>query len=176
MGPISPNYSRFLLATTLFLCASFIVLLDGMLLNLSAAEFGVELAPDFEVTSFQGEYFSRFNFEGEQALLMFWAPWCGVCRQELPKLARYYQNDLPYGLQVLAIGTAASLGEVEQYVNSHPGTFTFPTAYDADKVIAGDFRIRAYPTSVLIDRDGSIVLVHRGSGLLNNREFHELVE
>ena len=158
----------------LFICLIF--LFGESLLNPTAAEFGREVAPDFEVSTLEGQYVSRFNLEGEQTLIMFWAPWCGVCRGELPKLAQYYHDDMPYNLQVLTIGTSASHREVKQYVREHPGTFIFPTAYDSNKTIAGDFGIRAFPTYVLLDRDGSILLVHRGSGILNDQEFHQLVQ
>ncbi len=175
MGPITQNSSRVSVVAVLALLSWSMVILEGSLWNSAGAEFGVEVAPDFDLTSFEGEYFSNYDFKGEQALLMFWAPWCGVCRQELPKLSRFYLEELPPGLTMIAIGTSAPLGQVEQYVNNHPATFTYPTAYDANKAIADDFRIRAFPTFVLIDRDGTIALVHRGGGILDNPEFHELV-
>lgn len=157
-----------------FICL--LMLLEGSLLNPTAAQFGRQVAPDFDVSSLDGEYFSNFKLEGERALLMFWAPWCGVCQRELPKLAQYYHDDMPHDLQVLSLGTSASRGEVVQYVNGHPGTFVFPTAYDANKAIADDFGIRAFPTYILLDRDGTILLVHRGGGILKNKKFHQLTQ
>jgi len=158
----------------LFLCL--FLLLEGSLVNPSTAGYEGEVAPDFEVSSLEGDYFSSFNLEGEPALIMFWAPWCGVCRGELPKLAQFYHGDMPDELQVLAIGTSAPSSDVEQYVEENPGTFIFPTAYDANRTIAGDFGIRALPTYVLLDREGTVLLVHRGSGLMNNRQFHQLIQ
>ena len=170
------NVLRVLGATTFVLFISLFMLLEGSFLNLSAAQSGRDVAPDFAVSSLKGVYFTNFKLEGDQALFMFWAPWCGVCRRELPKLAHYYQNDMPDDLQVLAIGTSSSRREVEQYVDGHSGTFVFPTAYDANKVMARDFGIRAFPTYVLLDRDGTILLVHRGSGLLTKQKFHQLTQ
>ncbi len=170
------NVLRVLGATTFVLFISLFVLVDGSLLNLSVAHAGRDVAPDFSVSSLKGVYFTNFKLEGDQALLMFWAPWCGVCQRELPKLAHYYQNDMPDDLQLLAIGTSSSRREVEQYVHGHSGTFVFPTAYDANKVIAKAFGIRAFPTYVLLDHDGTILLVHRGSGLLTKQKFHQLTQ
>jgi thiol-disulfide isomerase/thioredoxin len=170
------SLSRLLIRTTFACIVGLMVLLEGSFLSPSAAQFDTEVAPDFEVRTFDGEYFSNFDLEGEQALLMFWAPWCGVCKRELPRLARYYEEDMPYDLQVLTIGTSASRGEVEEYVNGRPGTFVFPTAYDANKSMAEDFGIRAFPTYALLDRNGTILLVHRGGGIMNDDEFHQLTQ
>lgn len=170
------NLFRVLRATAFVSFICIFIFLEGSLLNPTAAQFGRHVAPDFEVSSLDGEYFSNFKLEGERTLLVFWAPWCGVCQRELPKLAQYYKHDMPYDLQVLSLGTSASRGEVVQYVDAHPRTFAFPTAYDANKVITNDFGIRAFPTYVLLDRDGTILLVHRGGGILKNQKFHQLTQ
>ena len=78
------SLSRLLIRTTFACIVGLMVLLEGSFLSPSAAQFDTEVAPDFEVRTFDGEYFSNFDLEGEQALLMFWAPWCGVCKRELP--------------------------------------------------------------------------------------------
>jgi len=161
-------------ARTIALIIGLIVLIEGLWFNPSLVQANREVAPDFHVSSLDGTHFSNFKLEGEQALIMFWAPWCSVCQKELPKLTQYFQDDLPNDLQVLTIGTSASRQEVVRYVNEHPKTFVFPTAYDANKTIAKDFHIRLFPTYVLLDGDGTILLVHRGSGILNNRKFHQL--
>ncbi len=159
---------------TVALMISLLVLLDGSWLNPIVALAGRPIAPDFNISSLDGTYYSNFKLEGERALLMFWAPWCGFCRKDLPKLAKFYQRDIPDDLQMLTIGTLSSLDEVEQYVTNHPGSFPFPAAYDEGRVLAGDFGIRSLPTYVLLDGNGTILLVHRGSGILKNKKFQQL--
>ena len=134
-----------------------------------------EPAPEFQVYTMDGRFFSPYSLD-EQALLMFWAPWCGVCRSELPKLARYYRETGFSGLQVLTIGTSASRDRVTGYVKDQPDTFVFPTVYDDGRLLAEAFGIRAFPTYVLIDIEGTIQMIHRGGGVLNSRKFQALVE
>ena len=135
-----------------------------------------EPAPEFQSYSIDGRYFSTESLEGEQALLMFWAPWCGVCRRELPKLAQYYRETGSTEVQILTIGTAASSARVKAYVEEHSGTFVFPTVYDDGQILQEAFRIKAYPTYVLLDVDGTIQMIHRGGGILRNPRYQNLVE
>ncbi len=168
------HYPLYVLSTPFLSSIFLFMLMNGSLVNPYAAQAGRHAAPDFNVSSLDGEHFSNFKLEGEQALLMFWAPWCGVCQRELPKISKFYTHDMPNDLQVLTIASSASRREVEHYVNEHTQTFVFPTAYDADKSIAKDFNIRAFPTYVLLDENGAILHIHRGSGILNDRKFQEL--
>ncbi|MGV7229806.1 MAG: TlpA family protein disulfide reductase [Nitrospirales bacterium] len=170
------NLSSFLRATVLGFILCLFMLMASSFVNPFLAQSGSQVAPAFNVTSLNGEHFSNFKLEGERALLMFWAPWCGVCQRELPKIARFYQRDMPDDLQVLTIGSSASLKQVEQYVDEHPRTFVFPTAHDANKSIAENFNIRAFPTYILLDEDGTILLVRRGGGILNDQRFHQLTQ
>ena len=170
------NLSSILRATVFGSLLCLFMLMDSSFVSHSAAQSSGQVAPDFNVTSLNGEHFSNFKLEGERALLMFWAPWCGVCQRELPKLAQYYRNDISDDLQVLTIGSSASRKQVEQYVDEHPRTFVFPTAHDANKSIAEDFNIRVFPTYILLDQDGTILLVRRGGGILNDQRFHQLTQ
>ncbi len=171
------HYPTGVLRVTAFISSIFLfMLIDSSYVNPSSAQADHQAAPEFNVSSLDGEHFSNYKLEGEQALLMFWAPWCGVCQRELPKIARFYQHDLPDDLQVLTIGSSASRREVKQYVDEHPRTFVFPTAHDANKSIARGFNILAFPTYILLDGDGTILLVRRGGGILNDQRFHQLTQ
>ncbi len=159
---------------TVALMISLLVLLDGLWLHPSVALASPPIAPDFNISSLDGTYYSNFKLEGERALLMFWGPWCEYCRKDLPKLAKFYKRDMSDDLQILTIGTSSSLKAVEQYVTNHPRAFPFPAAYDEENVLAEDFGIRSFPTYVLLDGKGTILLVHRGSGILKNKKFQQL--
>ena len=107
---------------------------------------------------------------------MFWAPWCGVCRRELPRLAHYYRDNGSAEVQVLAIGTAAASDQVRAYVEGHPGTFPFPSVYDEGDLLQEAFGVRAYPTYVLFDEEGVIQLIHRGGGVLQSKRYRSQID
>ncbi len=106
---------------------------------------------------------------------MFWAPWCPVCQKELPILGRFYQQEKPTQLQVIAIGFADRRENVEAYVKTHPELFVFPTAYDEENWVSQAFRVTATPTFVLLDSSGTILLVHRGGGINRNLRYREFL-
>lgn len=131
--------------------------------------------PSFEVVTFDGQVFTDKTLQDEPTLLVFWAPWCNVCQQELPLLKQFYRQSKPSKFRVLSIGFADTRTNVETFVKGHPEVFVFPTAYDEDRWVAHAFRVTATPTYVLVDDGGKIALVHRGGGVLRNARFRELL-
>lgn len=138
---------------------------------LAAADAPRRMAPSFRVTTFAQEVISKESLKGHPALLMFWAPWCRVCQRELPLLAKFYQHDKPVALKVLAIGFADTPSHVEQFVQAHPNTFVFSTAYDTADEVAQLFGVVATPTFVALDAQGYISLVHRGGGIRDDPQY-----
>jgi thiol-disulfide isomerase/thioredoxin len=142
--------------------------------NLPAAQVASP-APPFELVTFGGEAYSKDSLKGRPTLLVFWAPWCKVCQRELPLLGEFYQRDKPAQLGVISIGFADTRANVADFVKQRSGTFVFPTAYDEDRWMAQAFKINATPTYVLLDAQGSVVLVHRGGEFLQNFQFREFL-
>ena len=132
-------------------------------------------APAFELITFAGESYTNVSSKGRPMLLVFWAPWCNVCQRELPQLTEFYQRDKPEKLVVVSIGFADTRTNVEQFVKQRPGTFVYPTAYDEDRWVAQAFKVNATPTYVLLDARGSVAVVHRGGGALQNPGFRQFL-
>jgi hypothetical protein len=76
---------------------------------------------------------------------------------------------------MVSIGFADTRTNVEQFVKGRADTFVFPTAYDEDRWVSQSFKINATPTYVLLDAQGTIALVHRGGGILQNPQFRNFL-
>ena len=50
-----------------------------------------EPAPNFELTTFDGQKIRLSDLKGHVVVLNFWATWCGPCKRELPLLSAYYK-------------------------------------------------------------------------------------
>ncbi len=132
---------------------------------------GLSAAPDFELVTVGGEVVSNVSLRGQPALLVFWAPWCNVCRKELPEIANFYRQGKPAQLRVISIGFADLRANVDAFVKDRPEVFLFPTAYDEDRWVAQAFRVRVTPTYVVLNQQGEIAVMHLGAGLLQNDRF-----
>ncbi|MFQ5593496.1 MAG: redoxin domain-containing protein [Anaerolineae bacterium] len=120
-----------------------------------------DLAPDFTLKNLKGEEISLSDFKGQPVLINFWATWCGPCRIEMPVMDAMYQKYQDEGFVVLAVDVQESITVVQSFVNSMG--LTFPILLDLKSEIAdGPYRIRAFPTSYFVGRDGKITAAHRG--------------
>lgn len=122
-------------------------------------------APTFTLETPQGAAHSLADYQGNPVLVFFWASWCSVCKSAMPGLEAVYQEFAQQGFRILAVNTANqdSRSAAEAYFQSQGYTYTM--LLDQDGTTADLYRMRAVPTSVLIDPEGKVVDVIIGSGI-----------
>ncbi len=127
---------------------------------------------DLEITDIDGNThkISEFLKTKRAVVLNFWFIGCGPCRNEFPYMQESY---LQYKdqLEILAInpldGTDA---KVQSYANELG--LTFPMAAIGPS-IAQLLSISAYPTTIVIDKYGTMAFCHVGS-ITQTEEFNKL--
>lgn len=117
-------------------------------------------APDFSLLDLEGQSVSLSDQAGNPVLINFWATWCGPCRIEMPFIEAQYQANKDNGFAVLAVDFDEPKADVEAYVRSLGLTFT--VLLDPGGVVNDLYRVRGYPSSFFIGRDGVIKVVHIG--------------
>jgi cytochrome c biogenesis protein CcmG/thiol:disulfide interchange protein DsbE len=91
--------------------------------------------------------------QGKVVLLDFWTSWCGPCKSEFPILEKLQKEFRAKGLVVLGVNVG------EEAV----AKFTYPSLQlPSDDPILKSLSINAYPTLVLIDREGNVALYEVG--------------
>ncbi|RYG74684.1 TlpA family protein disulfide reductase [Lentibacillus lipolyticus] len=113
-----------------------------------------QMAPDFELTTLEGETIRLSDYRGQRVIVNFWATWCPPCRAEIPDFQKLYDKKDVEILAVNLTGTEESEEEVRNFVNEFE--MTFPVPMDANADVATIYQIRAYPTSYMIDSNGRI--------------------
>lgn len=118
------------------------------------------IAPDFALPTPGGDEVNLYNLRGKVVLLNFWATWCGPCRLEMPSLQDRFDLLSDQGFTVLGINFDEPEGLVAQY--GEDLGLTFPLLLDKGGRIQEVYRIRGYPTSIFVDREGMIKILHIG--------------
>jgi len=125
---------------------------------------------DFTVTTPDGtEYvLSELLKEKRAVILNFWYIECQPCNLEFPFMQEAYEKYSDY-LEILAMNPVNMSDEEIAAFQQQMG-LTFPMA-KVDAVWEQIMQLTAYPTTVVIDRYGNIVLIHKG--MIDNAETFE---
>ncbi len=116
-------------------------------------------APGFELASLSGESIQLEDYRGKPVLLNFWATWCAPCRLEMPAFQSRFEKHASE-LAIVAVNNAESPAEVQAFVDEF--SLTFDILLDPEAEVQRLYRVRGYPTSLLIDAEGVIRVQHIG--------------
>lgn len=119
-------------------------------------------APDFSLSRLQGNEIElhRTAKENKLVLVNFWATWCGPCRLEMPVFEKTYLKWKEKGLELLAISVKEDSKVVRDYLDKKP--VSFPVLLDPDGTVAEQYGVRVFPTTFLVNPDGTVEKVIEG--------------
>lgn len=92
-------------------------------------------------------------------MLNFWFADCEWCKREFPALELAYSR-YREDVEVIALTPYDSKGTAAALAQTH--SLTFPVAV-CSKSFPQAFGINGYPTSVFLDREGRVSLIHSGA-------------
>ena len=123
------------------------------------------LAPDFEISDFDGTRHRLSDFRGKPVYVNFWATWCIPCQVELPDMQELLDrhND---ELAIITVNRAEPLNRAEDFfrniekLNGEPGISFTVNGLDTDDTLFNEYRGLGMPVSVFIDANGVVTLVH----------------
>ena len=110
-------------------------------------------APDFQLTSTNGETFDLAALRGTPVVLNFWATWCPPCKAELPELQAASER-LAGQVAIVGVNQAEDPERVRAFVDEMGLTFEMPL--DERAGVSQAYRVRSLPTTFFIDRTGVI--------------------
>jgi peroxiredoxin len=119
-------------------------------------------APGFSLPTPGGEIHHLSDHAGQVALLNFWAIWCAPCREELPTLETLHGELRDEGLAIVAVNVDRAGAESVQRFVEQKG-LSFEILHDPEQRVASRYGVVGYPTTVVIDRAGRIVLSELGA-------------
>ena len=134
-----------------------------------------DIIRDFTVTTTDGTQFTLSEaLKTKKAVLInFWYSSCGPCVNEFPYMNSAYEQ-YKDDVEIIALNNYA--GDSADAVSLFKATMglNFPMAKDYSR-LGNAFNVQAYPTSIMIDRYGTICLIEVG-GLTSEKPFVSLFE
>jgi peroxiredoxin len=116
--------------------------------------------PDITLADRDGKPRSLSEWDGRPQVINFWATWCAPCREELPALARLHGELADQGLLVVGVSVDARPELAARFARER--ALAFAVLGDPREEVARRFGVRAYPTTVVVDRAGRVA--HRAVG------------
>jgi thiol-disulfide isomerase/thioredoxin len=136
-------------------------------------------AVDFNRKDQFGKSIKLSDFKGKLVLLDFWGSWCKPCRETHPHLKALYQRYKDKGLEIVAVaeekGSSLSENEKSWRAAIKKDDINWVHVMNAggkDLDIVKAYGITAFPTKLLLDKDGKILL-RATSGF--NEEIDEMI-
>lgn len=129
--------------------------------------------PDMVFHTIDGETLTLSELLDEKKLVVlnFWFRDCIWCKREFPVMELAYQR-YRQDVEIVALNPKDSEEEIRSFRNNH--ALSFPVAACPGSWTL-DMGVRAYPTSVFIDRDGVVCLIHQGA-ITNSQTFYDLFD
>ncbi|MCL4247706.1 MAG: TlpA family protein disulfide reductase [Anaerolineae bacterium] len=144
---------------SIFLIAAIVlvgVVIAVQLARQSAGQPTSGVAPDFSLTTFDGQELRLSDLRGKVVFINFWASWCGPCRDEAPELRAAWEQ---YQVRddVIFIGIAYADRDERSLEFLDEFGITYPNGPDLGTRISDMYAIRGVPESFVIGKDGKIV-------------------
>ena len=112
-------------------------------------------APDFSITTADGEYISLNDLKGKVVLLDFWGTWCPPCVESVPALRdlqkRFAKEPL---FKLISVSNDGDQAKWSDFIGKNQ--MTWAQYLDKDRHVVRAFDVNVYPTYILIDAEGII--------------------
>lgn len=131
---------------------------------LSAAELKIlpiQPAPALSLPTLDQSRIDLSQMRGKVVLVNFWAVWCPPCRKEMPSMNRLMARLGGKPFAILGVNEGESTDEILAFLKQVP--VNFPILLDSEGAYLKSWRVFAFPTSYVVDKQGRLRLGLFGS-------------
>jgi cytochrome c biogenesis protein CcmG/thiol:disulfide interchange protein DsbE len=118
-------------------------------------------APDFTLTTFDGDPLQLSDYRGEIVVLNFWGSWCPPCHEEAPDLQIIHEDYADQGVQVIGVNWLDVERAALEFIDNYD--WTFPNGPDIEERIVETYKIPSAPETYLIGPDGVVQHIYLGA-------------
>lgn len=131
--------------------------------------------PALQLKNLTGNTSSLQQYHGKVIVVNFWASWCPPCVHEMPSMETLYQRYPRSEFTILAVNMAEDSDTITQFINERVQV-NFPILLDSNGKALQDWRVFAFPSSFVIDKQGSIRYAVFGSMLWDTPQVYEIID
>ena len=109
---------------------------------------------DEPFTGEDGREMTLAAYEGQIAVVNFWATWCAPCRKEMPMLAELQTELGGEDLQIVTIATGRNPRLAMEAFFDEIGVENLPLHTDPRQSLARSLGVLGLPVTIILDREG----------------------
>jgi cytochrome c biogenesis protein CcmG/thiol:disulfide interchange protein DsbE len=129
-------------------------LLGWGLIKVNSGQRDSGMAPDFTLTSFDGETVTLSELRGQVVIINFWASWCPPCREEAPYLEATWRKYKDKGVIFIGVDYVDTEKEALAYIDEFD--ITYFNGPDVGTRIAQDYRMAGVPETYYVAKNGEL--------------------
>jgi peroxiredoxin len=96
---------------------------------------------------------------------------------ELPRLQPLYEKYQDQGFEIIAVDGKRDTERATTFIEEKGLTYTMlENGEGDDEIVASLYKVRAYPSSFLIDRDGKVMYFHLGFEAGDEEHLEEQIQ
>ena len=149
-----------------------LALLGWGLKKVQAGPISSGIAPDFNITGFDGHTFKLSEHRGHVVIVNFWASWCPPCREEAAYLEQTWRKC--EGKDVVFVGVDWVDTEKEALAYIKEFDITYINGPDIGTRVAQVYNIQGVPETFYVAKNGELRGVHIGP--LKSPELDQIIE
>jgi thiol-disulfide isomerase/thioredoxin len=136
--------------------------------------------PDWSLTGPDGTKISASDFEHKVVIVDFWATWCVPCRREIPGFIELQSKYKDRGLVIVGLSFDRDKDIHDRWIKANQLNYLSIFAQTEEgKTEVAKFekligQIEGFPTTLVINKDGTIVYKHVGYG--SQEEFENIIK
>ena len=136
-------------------------------------------APEFTITSFEGQTIKLSELRGKVVVINIWASWCPPCRDEAPFLQKTWQQYKDRGVVFIGVDYVDSETAAKAYLKEFG--ITYFNGPDIGSEIYQRFRAKGVPETYFVGKDGNLAgntlgPIARDSAYMTERAFVQKME
>lgn len=129
-------------------------------------------APDFTLTTLDGDQLRLAELRGKAVVVNFWGSWCAPCRTGMPYFEQAHRANRDRG--VVFVGAAVEDRFESAHAFAREFGITYPVGLDDGSEIAKSYGLRGLPGTIFIRRDGTFH--RRWPGLISEEQLAQLID